>query len=406
MRGKSVSAGDTVVEFDLPDSDKFLSGKSDAMTARLIVYDNQARSARARSPRTRSSRSRRRKRPCRSCSSAAPPSAGGVVLLLSHRVHRARRREEARRDGCSASARDRGRSGPRPCADADGLPWARALRCPWPARRWIRGWATAPRQPMGATRAVLSGGPGIFTSCPAWRCARGATARSARSCSTSHASPAITPREVRGGQLLVFDDGTRTTAPSSTGSACPRRCGPRSRTERSCASGRPSSRAARVGRAARNLGDPSSGRGVCFASSSLKRAIRAAIRTSRSTKTRAAIRREQVRSPARAVRRHGRTPRRQGGEPPRHHHHLRGDGSARRGTPPGQALKAAIEEAARRVYTLGGPPENRARPGSTVVAMLLHDGGADVAHVGDSRSYIIRSNQIYPLTRDHSMVQG
>jgi serine/threonine protein phosphatase PrpC len=75
-------------------------------------------------------------------------------------------------------------------------------------------------------------------------------------------------------------------------------------------------------------------------------------------------------------------------------------------TPPGQALKVAIEEAARRVYTLGGPPENRARPGSTVVAMVLHDGGADVAHVGDSRSYIIRSNQIYPLTRDHSMVQG
>src|SRR5947208_7029288 len=31
---------------------------------------------------------------------------------------------------------------------------------------------------------------------------------------------------------------------------------------------------------------------------------------------------------------------------------------------PGQALKAAIEEAARRVYRLGGPPENRTRPGS------------------------------------------
>jgi protein phosphatase len=75
-------------------------------------------------------------------------------------------------------------------------------------------------------------------------------------------------------------------------------------------------------------------------------------------------------------------------------------------TPPAQALKAAIEEAGRRVYLLGGPPENRTRPGSTVVAMLLHERGLDVAHVGDSRAYIIRSNQIYPLTRDHSMVQG
>jgi PPM family protein phosphatase len=74
--------------------------------------------------------------------------------------------------------------------------------------------------------------------------------------------------------------------------------------------------------------------------------------------------------------------------------------------PPATALKEAIEEAARRVYRLGGPPENRTRPGSTVVALLIHDRGLDVAHVGDSRAYVMRSNQIYPLTRDHSMVQG
>src|SRR5262245_33297892 len=54
---------------------------------------------------------------------------------------------------------------------------------------------------------------------------------------------------------------------------------------------------------------------------------------------------------------------------------------------PAQALKSAIEEAGRRVYLLGGRPENRTRPGSTVVAMLLHAGGLDVAHVGDSRAY-------------------
>jgi protein phosphatase len=76
------------------------------------------------------------------------------------------------------------------------------------------------------------------------------------------------------------------------------------------------------------------------------------------------------------------------------------------GTNPAVALKASIEEAARRVYRLGGPPENRTRPGSTAVAMVLHDRGVDVAHVGDSRAYVVRSQQIYPLTRDHSMVQG
>ena len=73
---------------------------------------------------------------------------------------------------------------------------------------------------------------------------------------------------------------------------------------------------------------------------------------------------------------------------------------------PAQALKYAIEVAARRVYELGGPPDNKVRPGSTVVAMLVHDDGLDVAHVGDSRAYVIRSGQIYPLTRDHSMVQA
>ena len=69
-------------------------------------------------------------------------------------------------------------------------------------------------------------------------------------------------------------------------------------------------------------------------------------------------------------------------------------------------LKTAIEEAGRRVYQLGGPPENRTRPGSTCVAILIHERGTDIAHVGDSRAFVIRAGQIYPLTRDHSIVQG
>src|SRR4029077_2745756 len=43
MRGKASNAGDTVVEFDLPSTTKFLVGKGDNMTARLVLYDNQAR---------------------------------------------------------------------------------------------------------------------------------------------------------------------------------------------------------------------------------------------------------------------------------------------------------------------------------------------------------------------------
>lgn len=76
------------------------------------------------------------------------------------------------------------------------------------------------------------------------------------------------------------------------------------------------------------------------------------------------------------------------------------------GTIASAAMKAALEEAGRRVFLLGGPPDNRGRPGSTVVALLLGERGLDVAHVGDSRAYCIRAGQIYPLTRDHSVVQS
>lgn len=76
------------------------------------------------------------------------------------------------------------------------------------------------------------------------------------------------------------------------------------------------------------------------------------------------------------------------------------------GTAPSAAMKAALEEAGRRVFLLGGPASNQGRPGSTVVALLFGDRGLDVAHVGDSRAYCIRAGQIYPLTRDHSVVQS
>lgn len=75
------------------------------------------------------------------------------------------------------------------------------------------------------------------------------------------------------------------------------------------------------------------------------------------------------------------------------------------GADPGQTMARAIEEAGRRVYEFGGPPQNQQRPGTTCVSILLHGGYVDVAHVGDSRAYAIRGKQIYRLTRDHSMVQ-
>ncbi len=74
-------------------------------------------------------------------------------------------------------------------------------------------------------------------------------------------------------------------------------------------------------------------------------------------------------------------------------------------TPPHDALRDAIGRAARAVFDVGGDAPIEMRPGSTCVATVIHDGVADIAHVGDSRVYLLRSNAIRKLTRDHSMVQ-
>jgi serine/threonine protein phosphatase PrpC len=73
-------------------------------------------------------------------------------------------------------------------------------------------------------------------------------------------------------------------------------------------------------------------------------------------------------------------------------------------TSPSAALKRAIEEANTRVFAMP-TAEAGFRPGSTVVAALVHEGGAEIAHVGDSRLYLVHAGAISQVTRDHSMVQ-
>jgi protein phosphatase len=72
---------------------------------------------------------------------------------------------------------------------------------------------------------------------------------------------------------------------------------------------------------------------------------------------------------------------------------------------PAEVLKVAVERANERVYALAAnAPAGAGRPGSTVVAILVHQGGTEVAHVGDSRIYMVQAGQIFPITRDHSKV--
>jgi serine/threonine protein phosphatase PrpC len=74
------------------------------------------------------------------------------------------------------------------------------------------------------------------------------------------------------------------------------------------------------------------------------------------------------------------------------------------GARPDDVLRDAITLAHLRVRALAAENE-QAHPGSTVVAVLLHAGGTEVAHVGDSRVYLVHEGQIFQITRDHSMVQ-
>jgi PPM family protein phosphatase len=75
---------------------------------------------------------------------------------------------------------------------------------------------------------------------------------------------------------------------------------------------------------------------------------------------------------------------------------------------PDQPFKAAIGEANRRIVAAGRGDEKLSGMGTTVVAIRF--GGkqgepvAEVAHVGDSRAYLVRGGDMNPITEDHSLV--
>ena len=67
-------------------------------------------------------------------------------------------------------------------------------------------------------------------------------------------------------------------------------------------------------------------------------------------------------------------------------------------------LRYAVYVANRRIYDSGKGTPSLARMGTTLTALLILNGFAFLAHVGDSRAYCIRRGRLEQLTQDHSLV--
>jgi serine/threonine protein phosphatase PrpC len=73
-------------------------------------------------------------------------------------------------------------------------------------------------------------------------------------------------------------------------------------------------------------------------------------------------------------------------------------------SPHTNALANAIQQANRSVYQAAAEDSSRSGMGSTLTAVLVEGPVYSIAHVGDSRIYLLRQDSIQQLTADHSLV--
>ena len=70
----------------------------------------------------------------------------------------------------------------------------------------------------------------------------------------------------------------------------------------------------------------------------------------------------------------------------------------------GLALKQAYRRANEMVFQAGEDEPAHAGMGTTLTSALLHGKYATIAHVGDSRAYLLRGDALTQVTRDHTLV--
>lgn len=73
-------------------------------------------------------------------------------------------------------------------------------------------------------------------------------------------------------------------------------------------------------------------------------------------------------------------------------------------SPRGNHLASAVQLANNAIYEAASNSSAHAGMGSTIVSVLVDKNFYSVCHVGDSRVYLVRGNEIKQLTNDHSLV--
>jgi protein phosphatase len=71
-----------------------------------------------------------------------------------------------------------------------------------------------------------------------------------------------------------------------------------------------------------------------------------------------------------------------------------------------QELGSTIGDAAARLTALAQQNPDLRGTGTTVIAFLVSGLRIGIAHIGDSRAYLLRDGDLHQLTRDHTMVQA
>ncbi|WP_243708678.1 protein phosphatase 2C domain-containing protein [Actinomadura sp. GC306] len=73
---------------------------------------------------------------------------------------------------------------------------------------------------------------------------------------------------------------------------------------------------------------------------------------------------------------------------------------------PAADLTSGVAEISTRLDDLGREDPAMARMGTTLTAMAWDGYGFTVAHIGDTRAYLLRAGELNLLTRDHTMVRS